>query len=1671
MDSEPTNWLKKTAKRPGEWFNPERSAKRSRPREDRNPESSEKRFRVLLPNGTIVDLKIRHIGGIMPIQVFTDLLKLKCPAVLTEQRRIEWKSGDLHFVDAFENKIRSELDLTKYKPNDCHFLRLKDGSSEADTYENMWDLTPDTDLLKELPEEYTFETALADLIDNSLQAVWLNEKKERKLIRVKVSENSIEIFDTGPGMDGSPENSIVKWGKMGASLHRLAREKSIGTKPPYLTPYFGMFGYGGPIATMHLGRRAVVSSKTKKSEKVYKLHLEREALLNSNPEKTWRTKGGLRDPMRGELSEAPHGSFTKVTIFEPRLGGVNLEKLQCKLKDIYFPYIQCDELSRRGRTEKPVEFQVNGIDLAEVLSGEVALTNIHSCNGPSFVVQLRFTKETSQNVSSSSAASRASGEANACLKCVYFPIIEGKESIDSILEKLEQDGCGITENFKSFSRVSVRRLGRLLPDARWAWLPFMEPKQKKGVKGQILKRCCYRVKCFIDTDGGFNPTTSKTDLAHQSPFTLGLKSFGKKDLGKEKDVRIEIIHDGKEISLSKLEKLYEDWISNMHDQFDEEMATGNDEAVLIVDPPNNKDLGISSEVIRVHKLFWRKEVLWRSGQKIKILKGAYAGFHRTDTYATLEYIILEGWQGDAGCEARLICRPIDVPDKDGCVITDVKDNPTIRLGSSISLPVSVIDCDKFVPIEDAAWDNQIQKRNQKMPSSIEILGARDCHELGFRGALPDDVIDAGCDPSEEIVAVIRPAFFNSTPSKNGDRMQIVQEKHRMMIEIRYVAENSGADYVKVFSGEMTPSSLKGVHGFYIFKLRKEFPKLFERAGVYTFFLSLKDKKNVHCERSINVKALLKVKSWRLLGDKESTNFTARAGSCFPPFSIACFDKYDNRLRFPANLNVKMKVMSSYKGFTALLSNKEEFISSDELTLTIKDVQVESCDLDKIRPSYRVTLFIFPPDELPSVIIPSQVFPGVPRRVLFDSAKFIKQLIPGEIIKDLVLEVFDGYDNHVKENESIRLQVDGFYINDERGLTFKANQSGSVDLCDLFQVARGFGESVSFSVISDHQTIFKEVFQIERRELRAAFGMPIRIAAGSHLNNLIFEVVKMDGEVDRDIHGGHHHSLTIRSESIDLDESLTYDFHLGRCTVQKIPLPQKEGKFNIKATHSNHPELHLNVEVHILNQLHERKDGPSQTEGNILSHSFFDKRLQSSDKGLLLLPAPSTPSVIGNLKKCMTNDHKLENVPPHGSEGHRLSFKESSGLGHYNDALHTPAERSIMCLPDSTFPSHVESLATDNVLEDEPLEQLSLQELEDQILQYGSCIKEHEVKIEFLILQQSKIEEDISHLKGSLDLDERHDIDCTYEKELVMERIVSKVDTAAAVLCQLFQSSSEETDCDLPNDVIGVVACLGSVCSNDISRILARYLGEDQMLGIVCKSYAEASRFEKHESDGTVNNACGLHALAAKLGMSINKQYLVFCLENIRPYTGEVSTDSERKLLLPAPIMPNGNPPPGFLDYAVNMINLDVHYQRWMTPSGYGLRETLFYCLFGELQVYENRKYMNWANSCIKDGAVSLDGGILKGNGVLSLGYGDVAIQFPVVPSECNMQLSHRMVEIRKQMEGKEEELREAHDQLTREQKAREEVLKKFRVRKERYENVLDNIERSSSAMLCKIQFE
>jgi hypothetical protein len=106
----------------------------------------------------------------------------------------------------------------------------------------------------------------------------------------------------------------------------------------------------------------------------------------------------------------------------------------------------------------------------------------------------------------------------------------------------------------------------------------------------------------------------------------------------------------------------------------------------------------------------------------------------------------------------------------------------------------------------------------------------------------------------------------------------------------------------------------------------------------------------------------------------------------------------------------------------------------------------------------------------------------------------------------------------------------------------------------------------------------------------------------------------------------------------------------------------------------------------------------------------------------------------------------------------------------------------------------------------------------------------------------------------------------------------------------------------------------------------------------------------------------------------------------RPFCGDVDIDDpQRSLFLERPRLPGGGSPPGFVDFAVNLIHLDQAHLNCLTASGHGLRETLFYSLFSHLQVYKTRADIQHALPLISDGAVSLDGGILRPNGSFCLG--------------------------------------------------------------------------------------
>lgn len=1557
--------------------------------EDGNGVGAEKifKFRVLFPNGMSLGLKIRDPGLEWSIDEFVDLVKGEYFRALRQKesekpkRRIDWKCEDLHFVDAFDNVMRRRISFKNFKPNKYHILRLHDGSKAAETYENMWDLTPDTDLLMELPEEYNFETALADLIDNSLQAVWSNSVNERRLISVEVKKDKIIIFDTGPGMDGSDENSIVKWGKMGASLHRASRGHGIGGKPPYLTPVFGMFGYGGPIASMHLGRRALVSSKTKDSKNVYTLHLEREALLShSGSEKTWRTDGGIRHPTEDEIRSSPQGSFTKVEIFKPKMKDLDIVQLQCKLKDIYFPYIQCDEVSNTRRTIMPVEFQVNDTDLAEIQGGEVAITNLHSCNGPEFVLQLCFSLD-----ATSGPRGRVSQEANARLRFVYFPVVEGKENIERILEKLKAEGCEIRENFESFSRVSIWRLGRLLPDARWKRLPFMEPRRKMGDKGQTLKRCCSRVKCFIDTDAGFNPTPSKTDLAHHHPYTTVLRNFGDKRPEKDKEVKLDISKDGKQVTLLQLEKQYEEWIFQMHDRYDEVIERGEDQALLVVSPSNKKKLGISSDVLRVHKEIQRKGVFWKSGQKIKVLKGACPGCHKNNMYATLECIVLEGFQGDSGGEARVICSPLGLPSENCCLLS-VKDdgNTGIDIRGSISIPISVIDSGKCMAMEPTEWEHQVQKERQKVPCTIEVLSARQCQELEVDGPLPT-AVHAGHVPPKDVVAVVRPASFNSAnASKSLDQKHIVTSKEEleMGMQIKWKAADKSKDIHHIYSGLKKPSSHRGFQGLYIFPVGHKFPVLFEKAGDFTFSFYVRGLSIGSCERTVQVKALSEVGSWRQLRDGPSPPYTVRVGLCFPPISIGCYDIYGNRMPFASVPEVRMKIISG-GGVLADVTKLKFDLSMDRRTLKITDALVECYEVDKIKPNYEATLVVSGRDELSSVSFPCQVFPGTFHCIMTLPRNLDDQLLPGHAIKELMLEMLDAYGNHVDKGLEVQLNVDGFSFQDHKGSIRKVDHRGCVDLSGILIVTGGYGRKLSLSVLISEKVVFKKEFETEKRELRTLSEVPKSCIVGSVLKDMVFEVVNTEGDVDETIHDdescGQSHMLVIKSESLDKDDSVKYSFHHGCCRVRAISLPKKDGIVQLVAAHSRYPELQLILEVHTMRA--------PKVEAETIHTQYTDGNLLQDSSALV-----------------------ASNVGHDGVDG------------QFSDG-------KLLLLQDSPALKDVKELVV-AIMDDQ-------QELEKAVIAHGLHIGDCERVLKMLNARQVELEEELSILQASLGLDLSDHSNVT-GKEAVMKQIESKGDSAAGVVCRLLREvPSSEQHNNIIENTIGVVALLGTVQTNELSRVLAEYLGEDQMLAIVCKSDAGVDSLVKYEQ-------------------YINGRYVVICLEDSRPYTGEVGSDLDRKLALPDPTLPNGNTPSGYLGYAVNLVNLECHHLQAWTDAGHGLRETLFYCLFGEIQVYETREDMKKAKAFIKHGAVSLDGGIMRGNGVVSLGHRELEICFAVNAPGSQRHSSPHSIEILKQIEEKKLEINEILGEIYIATKEHRKALKRFRKKRDRYKKFLDS---------------
>lgn len=297
-----------------------------------------------------------------------------------------------------------------------------------------------------------------------------------------------------------------------------------------------------------------------------------------------------------------------------------------------------------------------------------------------------------------------------------------------------------------------------------------------------------------------------------------------------------------------------------------------------------------------------------------------------------------------------------------------------------------------------------------------------------------------------------------------------------------------------------------------------------------------------------------------------------------------------------------------------------------------------------------------------------------------------------------------------------------------------------------------------------------------------------------------------------------------------------------------------------------------------------------------------------------------------------------------------------------------------------------------------------QKLQGDLHTLGLKIKQHEDNLNVLNIEKSKLDDSILHLQvniqkmkssSSTKIVNVEDPHGTIEE--VNKQILQHEKSAASILCQLRTCHGAQASLlTLTKDVVGIVAMLGKVEDDNLSRLFSEYLGVETMLAIVCRTYEGVNALEMYDKEGCINKSCGLHGLGDSIGRPLDGRFLVICLESMRPYAGKyVVDDAQRKLDILNPRLPTGECPAGFLGFAVNMINIDSSNLFCATPSGYGLRETLFYNLFSRLQVYKTRAEMMQALPCISDGALSLDGGMVRSCGVFSLGNREgVNVRFP-----------------------------------------------------------------------------
>jgi hypothetical protein len=437
--------------------------------------------------------------------------------------------------------------------------------------ESVVDITPSKNiLLKAGTSDYNLPCAVAELIDNSIQALRFTEQSHRRIqVRLEKRGNDTDplgplyIWDNGCGMTFE---ELKRWATMGISQMDMpppppppgggarggatgdggggddgsGHVHSGGQSDPrvdstVVTGQISRFGVGAKRAAFFLGRRIKVSTKSARSADVCETELSEEA-LNRYGEQEWKITVKQRPPKSNETDV----SFTSIKVDQMNALPYTqadteavIKLLRRDLGRIYYYYTHERVGDFYSIRVGPERLNANNDDMQTLYTKFGHNTEVFEYDLP---IPKSF-RPPSGVGDEAAADDLRSGTTRIVAHARYFPFENDDESLPVPYEvlrhlRLPDDGQPVSSaQVPLVARkpgVEIYWNGRLIPEAHLPQLGFMTLGQINNTQLEEQWRNRVRVTAFVGSV--FPVTHNKMHLVHETPIVNALMDFTTRSL-------------------------------------------------------------------------------------------------------------------------------------------------------------------------------------------------------------------------------------------------------------------------------------------------------------------------------------------------------------------------------------------------------------------------------------------------------------------------------------------------------------------------------------------------------------------------------------------------------------------------------------------------------------------------------------------------------------------------------------------------------------------------------------------------------------------------------------------------------------------------------------------------------------------------------------------------------------------------------------------------------------------------------------------------------------------------------------------------------------------------------------------------------------------------------------